>query len=248
MTITLQRPNLPSTNRAATGKAVGETLEANPAVTKIKLDTAQVYYHQDFVSDDECKRLCQLIDRGRRPSTLLSETSDPYFRTSESCDMDRFSPLIQPIDERIADLLGIDRRHGETMQGQRYAPGQQFRAHHDYFLETMPYWPRMETEGGQRTWTAMVYLNEVQGRRRDLVPASRHQGSGAQTDAADLEQYEPRRQPQPTHAPRGHGGGEGHQIRHDQVVSRRLLDEVSGRALADRLIAPKLVIRPLCET
>ena len=47
------------------------------------------------------------------------------------------------------------------MQGQRYAPGQRFRAHHDYFHEAEAYWPRMRDSGGQRTWTAMAYLNDV---------------------------------------------------------------------------------------
>jgi len=27
----------------------------------------------------------------------------------------------------------------------------------------MPYWPEMEKTGGQRTWTAMIFLNEPEG-------------------------------------------------------------------------------------
>ncbi|PMZ61406.1 oxygenase, partial [Pseudomonas sp. FW306-2-11AA] len=56
----------------------------------------------------------------------------------------------------------IDPVHGETMQGQRYAVGQHFRAHFDYFNEAQPYWPKMVETGGQRTWTAMIYLNDVE--------------------------------------------------------------------------------------
>ena len=62
----------------------------------------------------------------------------------------------------IAALLGLDPAHGETMQGQRYAPGQQFLAHHDYFHEGESYWSRVKDHGGQRTWTAMIYLNDVE--------------------------------------------------------------------------------------
>lgn len=152
----------PSPVRAAFGASVAQRLDSLPQMKKAKIDTAQVYYHLDFLSDAECDSLIELIDRHKRPSTLLSASSDPNFRTSESCDMDRFSPLVRPIDEKIAHLLGIDPPHGETMQGQRYAPGQQFRAHHDYFHENMDYWPQMEREGGQRTWTAMVFLNDVE--------------------------------------------------------------------------------------
>ena len=161
MPTVVQKPDAPSSARAAFGLSVAARLEANPSIRRTKAETAQVYYHADFLSDAECATLIALIDRGRRPSTLLSETADPDFRTSESCDLDRFSPVVRPIDERIAQLLGIAAEHGETMQGQRYAPGQQFRAHHDYFHEDQPYWPRMKAEGGQRTWTAMLYLNDV---------------------------------------------------------------------------------------
>lgn len=159
---TLSRPaGRPSPVRRKFGADVSARLAANPLVQQAKIDTAQVFYHRDFVTDAECEALIALIDSNRRPSTLLSASADPNFRTSESCDMDRYSPLVQPMDERIAGLLGIEPPHGETMQGQRYAPGQQFRAHHDYFHEGQPYWPQMELEGGQRTWTAMLYLNDV---------------------------------------------------------------------------------------
>lgn len=152
----------PSPARRTIGLNVGAKLEANRRVTKVPLEMAQVYYHLDFLTDDECETLIRVIDSGRRPSTLLSQSKDPMFRTSESCDMDRFSPLIMPFEKRVADLLGIPEDHGETMQGQRYAEGQQFRAHHDFFHESESYWPAMAAQGGQRTWTAMAYLNDVE--------------------------------------------------------------------------------------
>jgi prolyl 4-hydroxylase len=148
--------------RKLIGESVSRRLEANPAIKRAKTDLAQVYYHVDFLDPAQCNALVRMIDANRRPSTLLSQTAAPDFRTSESCDMDRWSPMVRPIDESIANLLGIDAEHGETMQGQRYAPGQQFRAHHDYFHEGEKYWDAMKATGGQRTWTAMVYLNTVE--------------------------------------------------------------------------------------
>jgi prolyl 4-hydroxylase len=148
--------------RQAVAAQVAARLDANPAVTRAPIDGAQVYYHPEFLDAATCAMLVATIDRHRRPSTLLSDRNDQGFRTSDSCDMDRWSPDIRPIDERIAGLLGIDPDYGETMQGQRYAPGQQFRAHHDYFHESESYWQRMQQEGGQRTWTAMIYLNDVE--------------------------------------------------------------------------------------
>ena len=151
----------PSPSRRLSGSAVTARLDATAGVERYPAEAIQFYAHPDFLSADQCAALIATIDAHRRPSTLLSDKSGSAFRTSDSCDMDRWSPDVRPIDESIAALLGIDPVQGETMQGQRYAPGQQFRAHHDYFHQGEPYWQRMKETGGQRTWTAMVYLNDV---------------------------------------------------------------------------------------
>ena len=151
----------PSKVRALAGSHTAARLDADPAVTRAAIDNAQFYYRPDFLSPEQCEDLVTMIDANRRPSTLLSDNPDKTFRTSDSCDMDRWSPFVRPIDESIADLLGIDPNQGETMQGQRYAPGQQFRAHHDYFHATESYWAKVSQQGGQRTWTAMIFLNDV---------------------------------------------------------------------------------------
>ena len=152
----------PSRLRAAVGEAVAARLDAAPGVQRHPVDGIQFYTRPDYLAAADCARLVAMIDSRRRPSTLLSDSSGPEFRTSESCDMDRGSDEVRPVDEGLAALLGLDPAQGETMQGQRYAPGQQFKAHHDFFHEAQSYWPRMKATGGQRTWTAMIYLNEVE--------------------------------------------------------------------------------------
>ena len=148
--------------RQLVGAQVAVRLDANPRAKRAQIDGAQVYHYLDFLIPAQCDRLIAIIDLNRRPSTLLSDRNDLGFRTSESCDMDRYSPDVRPIDEAIAQLLGIHPDHGETMQGQRAAPGQHFRAHPEYFPESESDWERMQREGGQRTWTAMIYLNDVE--------------------------------------------------------------------------------------
>lgn len=133
-----------------------------PNVKRGRTELAQIYTYPEFLDDAECQQLIDLIDAAARPSTLLATNDDPEFRTSSSSDLFRESEAVLKIDNRIADLLGIPSHHAETMQGQRYAPGQQFRAHCDYFHEGAEYWPRMQELGGQRTWTAMIYLNDVE--------------------------------------------------------------------------------------
>lgn len=162
MAITTQPPGRPSATRAAIGDAVAARLSADPRMQRLPSDTVQAWRCPAFLDDANCDWLVQLIEANRRPSTLLTDRGSNANRTSDSCDMDRNADGIRQIDRYIADSLGIPPEHGETMQGQRYAPGQHFRAHHDYFHEGESYWPRMQATGGQRTWTAMIYLNDVE--------------------------------------------------------------------------------------
>jgi prolyl 4-hydroxylase len=151
----------PSPLRRQTSLAVSQRLEADPDVQAAGVTGLQLYYRLDFLDAAQCDTLIAMIDANRRPSSLLSDKAGPDFRTSESCDMNRYAPEVQPVDEAIAALLGLPSENGETLQGQRYAPGQHFRAHHDYFHEGESYWQQMQASGGQRTWTTMIYLNDV---------------------------------------------------------------------------------------
>jgi prolyl 4-hydroxylase len=162
MGLLTSKPLSVASARKRSGQAITERLDAHPGMIRAETDAAQIYYHPDYLDSAQCDALIAMIDANRRPSTLLSSSPYSDFRTSESCDMDRWSPDIRPIDEGLARLIGVAPEYGETMQGQRYAPGQQFRAHHDYFHESEDYWQRVRHEGGQRTWTAMIYLNTVE--------------------------------------------------------------------------------------
>ena len=51
---------------------------------------------------------------------------------------------------------------GEAIQGQRYLPGQQFKPHNDWFYTSEKYWLDERKRGGQRSWTTMAFLNEVE--------------------------------------------------------------------------------------
>ncbi|WP_245941998.1 prolyl hydroxylase family protein [Sphingomonas gilva] len=147
----------PSSKRAAIGAQVAAHLDR--VATRIEAPGVELYYREAFLSQDECAALIALIDADRRPSTLFPEDAQADFRTSESCDLDTWSPLVRTVDARFAELLALPPANAETLQGQRYGPTQKYGAHHDFFSETSAYWKKVSAVGGQRTWTAMAYLN-----------------------------------------------------------------------------------------
>ncbi len=113
-----------------------------------------------FLGPAECAALVARIDAHRRPSTIADDIGVAGYRTSETCDLDPADPVVAAVDARICAWLGLEPALGEPIQGQRYAVGQEFRWHTDYFEPDGLDFAQYCGVTGNRTWTAMVYLNE----------------------------------------------------------------------------------------
>jgi len=123
--------------------------------------TLELFILRNFLDEAECHALIERIESRRRPSTLANFNGDESFRTSETCDLDPVDPAVASLDNKLAQLSGIDPAHGETIQGQRYEVGQEFKGHTDCFDPNSADWEKFCAIAGQRTWTFMVYLNNV---------------------------------------------------------------------------------------
>ncbi len=147
---------------AKAGERVRARLAADPAVYKMPTEGAEIYVVADFLSEPECRHLIAMIDSAAQPSRIFDPENQELYRTSYSGDVDRNDNFVRMIERRICDLMGLDESWGETVQGQRYHPGQEFKGHYDWFDTSAVYWPPEKERGGQRCWTAMAYLNDVE--------------------------------------------------------------------------------------
>jgi prolyl 4-hydroxylase len=137
-----------------------EILVKAEGIQKVPSPKLHLFIKRGFMSPEECTRIIALIDARRRPSTISDDLGDALFRTSETCDLDSAHPDVAELERRISELTGIDPRYGEPVQGQRYAVGQEFKLHTDYFEPDGADFHRYCAMSGQRTWTVMIYLNE----------------------------------------------------------------------------------------
>ncbi len=133
-----------------------------PNAQKLDTELAEFYTLDNFLYSKECDQVTELIKKRLRPSTVAADGEvDEAYRTSRTCDLGELTdPLIADIDRRICALLGIHPSYSEITQGQYYEPGEEFKVHTDFFEG--PAFEEHARERGQRTFTFMVYLNDVE--------------------------------------------------------------------------------------
>jgi len=131
-------------------------------VSQINTAKLQLYFIDDFLSEEECTEIMRIGDSALKPSTLTLKDIDSSYRTSQTCDLGLLNfPSIEKIDNRIYSAMGIDRSFAEVTQIQKYEIGQEFKEHTDYFKPGTKEYEMNASVQGNRTWTFMVYLNHV---------------------------------------------------------------------------------------
>ncbi len=154
-----------------------------------------IYLIDNFLSPDVCQKIIKSMKDHLTNSPLTrQDPNDPYFRTSETGYFTR-NPFHLSIENKICNLLQIPPQYSESSQVQHYKERNEFKLHYDWFdhIHDKDYWSR-----GQRTWTAMIYLNDVQGGghtkfpkvQGDLVPKKGQIVLWSNLEASGLPDYD----------------------------------------------------------
>ncbi|MEE4453499.1 2OG-Fe(II) oxygenase [Novosphingobium resinovorum] len=144
------------------GESSAARLLSRPGAQRFPSSRLDLFILREFLSRETCAELIDLIETNNRPSTIADYNGDDAFRTSSTCDLSPDYPVVAGLAEALSQLSGIDRSHAEPLQGQRYEVGQEFKAHTDYFEPNSADFEKFCATAGQRTWTFMVYLNDVE--------------------------------------------------------------------------------------
>lgn len=142
------------------GAPVVDRILSHPGVQRLPSAKLTLFVARRFLPPDLCAALVARIDAVRRPSTIADANGDAAYRTSETGDLSSSDPVVAEVEALIGSFTGLDPAHGEPLQGQRYAVGQEFKGHTDYFEPGGADYQRYCGVAGNRTWTVMVYLNE----------------------------------------------------------------------------------------
>lgn len=117
-----------------------------------------------FLTTEECDYIVGLTQQSSARSSVAGsgDQSIKYDegRTSSTSILTDADPIVAAVNQKMYTELGIEGQFSEPTQGQIYEVGQEFRHHQDAFGKDA--YHNHCLSSGQRTWTFMIYLNDVE--------------------------------------------------------------------------------------
>ncbi|WP_338788191.1 2OG-Fe(II) oxygenase [Metabacillus sp. FJAT-53654] len=122
-----------------------------------RLEKPLVLVLGNVLSNQECDELIQLSKDKVQRSKIGAAREVNNIRTSSSMFFEESeNELVHQIEMRISDIMGLSIEYAEGLQILKYLPGQEYKAHHDYFASTS------RASKNNRISTLIMYLNDVE--------------------------------------------------------------------------------------
>ena len=142
-----------------------EELIKNPNVERLS-DKLDLFKINDVLNEHQCNELISIIKQKCTPSSVIdvvnggSKFSD--YRTSSTAYLSRKNDqIICEVEDIIFNIVKVPEKYSEQIQGQFYKIGQQYKPHFDTLFPTNESEKNGIEKRGNRTWTVMIYLNDV---------------------------------------------------------------------------------------
>jgi prolyl 4-hydroxylase len=132
-----------------------------------KIDvTVPFYQFENFLTKMECDKIIELQINDNTRSTIADKKDKRIdeTRTSYTTYFELTTPkpedddIIQKVKKRILSLMGIPAQYSESIQGQWYKENGLYHDHYDACDD----YNQFKHYHGNRTWTCMITLNEVE--------------------------------------------------------------------------------------
>ena len=121
-----------------------------------------LYTLDNFLTSDECNAIIASAKKSLTPSGLRGKHR-PGYRTSKDSSLSRekYPDLVGKIESAMVEITGLPLENQEDLHILKYEVGEEYKVHHDFWHERTPYYNEENRLGGQRVYTALVYLNTV---------------------------------------------------------------------------------------
>ncbi|QEY22462.1 2OG-Fe(II) oxygenase [Psychrobacillus sp. AK 1817] len=111
----------------------------------------------NVLSNEECDELIRLSKDKMKRSKIGTTREVNELRTSSSSFIEESeNVIVARVEKRISSIMNIPIEHGEGLQILQYTPGQEYKAHYDFFSSTS------KVANNNRISTLVMYLNDVE--------------------------------------------------------------------------------------
>ncbi|WP_223702152.1 2OG-Fe(II) oxygenase [Sutcliffiella deserti] len=123
----------------------------------VRMEEPLIVVLGNVLSDEECDALISLSKDRIQRSKIGSMREEDDLRTSSSMFFEEGeSDVVTRIEKRISHIMNIPIEHGDGLQILNYKPGQEYKAHFDFFSSTS------KAASNPRISTLVMYLNDVE--------------------------------------------------------------------------------------
>ncbi|KAH6838157.1 2-oxoglutarate and oxygenase superfamily protein [Perilla frutescens var. hirtella] len=165
------------------GDSGGESVEAIPF--QILSWKPRALYFPNFATEEQCQSIIKMAKEKLKPSTLAlreGETAENTkgIRTSSGMFISAYEDktgTLDQIEEKIAKVTMISKRHGESFNVLRYEIGQRYQSHYDAF-NPAEYGPQKS----QRVASFLLYLSDVEEGGETMFPLENGQNMDSNYD------------------------------------------------------------------
>ena len=123
-----------------------------------------IFTIDNFISKEECEEILRHnykdISRAKVNSEDGGKISDA--RTAYHKWFSFRDHIFRVVGNRVFSYVGVDLCNSEKPSIIRYLPGEEYKAHYDAFDVTTDRGKKTTSKGGQRIWTCILYLNDVE--------------------------------------------------------------------------------------
>ncbi|UNJ81287.1 peptidyl prolyl 4-hydroxylase, alpha subunit-like protein (plasmid) [Metabacillus dongyingensis] len=119
----------------------------------------------NVLSNEECEELIRLSkDKMHRSKIGVTREVDEIRTSSSMFFQENENNIITKIEKRISSIMNIPTEHGDGIQILKYTPGQEYKAHFDFFASTS------KAAKNNRISTIVMYLNDVEDGGETFFP------------------------------------------------------------------------------
>ncbi|MBO0998538.1 2OG-Fe(II) oxygenase [Bacillus sp. SD075] len=138
---------------------IGNTIQTEDREINViaKLEEPLVVVLGNVLSEEECDGLIELSkNKMHRSKTGVTHEVNEIRTSSSMFFQENEYDIITKIEKRISTIMNIPLEHGDGIQILKYTPGQEYKAHFDFFTSSST------ATKNNRISTIIMYLNDVE--------------------------------------------------------------------------------------